>query len=90
MTQRESYEFRPVSLTSKSSGAYTGAWSYQITAERVRPTRTDEAWIAAKTHASRSGIAIQNLTKGTHWVWFRIDDDDPYVPVPDPVTLLIS
>lgn len=66
---------------------YTGAWSYQITAYGTQPD--PDEWLPAVPMGAMKGVAITGLTAGYYWIWFRIDDADPYVPVNDPIELAI-
>ena len=66
---------------------YTGNWSYQIVARGLRPTGT---WQPAITLGSQKGIDINSLPAGYHQVFIRIDGQGAYVPVLDPIDLIIQ
>jgi hypothetical protein len=85
--QRETYEFRPVTLRDAAGLIYTGGWHYQITVYGARPTGT---WLPAVTHAGKVGFVIQNLAAGTYLLYPRLDDDNPYLPVVEPVPFTVA
>lgn len=85
--ERETYEFRSVTVTDAKNKPYLGAWHYQITASDGRPTGT---WLPMVGHAGVNGFVIQNLANGVYLLWVRLDDDNPYLPVPKPVPFSVS
>jgi hypothetical protein len=85
--ERETYEFRPVTVRDASNKAYLGSWHYQITALGGRPIGT---WLTMVNHAGVNGFVIQNLATGVYLLWIRVDDDNPFLPVPKPVAFSVA
>lgn len=84
--QRETYDWLKVTVH-HAGVVYEGAWEYQIVPHGDRPTGT---WVAAVQNGGDLGVVIQGLAPGYHWLFYRIDGVSPYLPVPDPITLLIQ
>jgi hypothetical protein len=83
--QRETDDWAYIPVT-QNGVAYTGSWSYQITAYGARPTGS---WLTAVVNSGSKGIDIQGMSKGFYWLWIRIDGQGVYVPVLDPIDLEI-
>jgi hypothetical protein len=87
VAQRETLEFRPVTVRDTAGTVYTGTWHYQITAWNLRPVGT---WLPSVSHAARTGFVIESLTAGDYALWIRLDDDNPYLPVVEPVLFSVE
>ena len=85
--QRETDDWTHIAVTQQGA-AYDDAWSYQIVPRLPRPTGTWTAAIANLT--GQKGINIVGLTAGYYWVFIRIDGQDGYIPILDPIDLIIS
>lgn len=85
--ERETNEFRAVTVRDAAKAVYGGTWHYQITAYGQRPTG---AWVASVSHLGKSGFSVQGLARGVYALWVRVDDDSPYAPVPKPVLFSVE
>jgi hypothetical protein len=87
--QRETDDWVYVPLL-QAGAAYTGAWSYQIVPYMQRPGYLGATWVPAVENGGARGVDVVGLASGHYWIWPRIDGQDPYVPVTDPILLVIA
>lgn len=89
--QRETVDWRALDVLRTPPGQptapYAGDWSYQIVPYGSRPTGS---YTAAVELNGVKGVNISGLSAGTYWVFIRIDGQTPYVPIQNPLDLIIE